>query len=92
MCEVKGCPRLDAGRASLPQTLSWTSARRSRLFLSHVIRRARAPTHSHTVIAVVKWRSAATLAYRLNRQSIQLAILIEDGLSRQGLGQLVVEP
>jgi len=30
--EVKGCPRLDAGRASLPQTSSWTSARRSRLF------------------------------------------------------------
>jgi hypothetical protein len=86
MCEVKGCPRLDAGRASLPQTSSWTSARRSRLFLSHVIRRARAPTHFHTVIAMVKWRSAATLAY-LNRQSIQLAIL-----SRQGLGQLVVVP
>jgi hypothetical protein len=35
MCEVKGCPLLDAGRASLPQTSSWTSARRSRLFLSH---------------------------------------------------------
>ena len=32
MCEVKGCPRRDAGRASLPQTSSWTSARRSRLF------------------------------------------------------------
>ncbi len=90
MCELKGCPRLDADRASLPQTSSWTSARRSRLFLSHVIRRARAPTRSHTVIAVVKWRSAATLAYR--RQSIQLAILIEDGLSRRGLGQLVVVP
>ena len=37
MCEVKGCPRLDAGRASLPQTSSWTSARRSRLFLSHYL-------------------------------------------------------
>ena len=24
MCEVKGCPLLDAGRASLPQTSSWT--------------------------------------------------------------------
>ena len=29
------CLRLDAGRPFLPQMLSWRSARRSRLFLSH---------------------------------------------------------